>query len=80
MIIVKLQRGMELLFNIYLSIYLSIYLLFENENRIITLYFFSFLLKLNYAIFITVGNAPIFYILRGQIYEGGGVKENAITL
>ena len=79
MIIVKLQRGMELLFNM-LSIYLFIYLFIENENRIITLYFFSFLLKLNHAIFITVGNAPIVYILRGQIYERGGVKENATTL
>jgi hypothetical protein len=29
---------------------------------------------------ITVGNVPIFYILKGQIYEGGGVKENANTL
>jgi hypothetical protein len=29
---------------------------------------------------ITVGNVPIFDILKGQIYEGGGVKENAITL
>jgi hypothetical protein len=29
---------------------------------------------------ITVGNVPIFDIFKGQIYEGGGVKENAITL
>jgi hypothetical protein len=35
---------------------------------------------LNIAILITVGNMPIFDILKGQIYEGGGVKENAITL
>jgi hypothetical protein len=46
----------------------------------ITLYFFSFLIKLNYAILITVGKMPLFDILKNQIYEGGGVKENATTL
>jgi hypothetical protein len=35
---------------------------------------------LNNAILITIGVMPIFYILKGQIYEGDGVKENAITL
>jgi hypothetical protein len=39
-----------------------------------------FLLKLNHAVLITVCNMPIFYILKGQIYEGGGVREYAITL
>jgi hypothetical protein len=34
---------------------------------------------LNHAILIAVGDIPILYILKGQIYEGGGVKENAIT-
>jgi hypothetical protein len=29
---------------------------------------------------ITICNVPIFYIFKGQIYEGGGVKENAIIL
>jgi hypothetical protein len=44
------------------------------------LYFFSFLVKLNFVILIIVGNMPIFNILKGQILEGGGVKENKITL
>jgi hypothetical protein len=51
-----------------------------NESRVIILYFISFLLKLIITILITVGNMPFFFILKGQIYEGGGAKENAITL
>jgi hypothetical protein len=38
------------------------------------------LVKLNFVILIIVGNMPFFYILKGQIFEGGGVIENAITL
>jgi hypothetical protein len=56
------------------------FFIFVNESRIITLYLFSFLVKFNYAILIIVGNMPIFNVLKGQIYEGGEVKENAITL
>jgi hypothetical protein len=56
------------------------FFIFVNKSRIITLYLFSFLVKLNYGILIIVGNMPIFDVLEGQIYEGGGVKENAITL
>jgi hypothetical protein len=56
------------------------YNVFVNESRIITLYFFSFLVKLNFVIWIIVGNMPIFNILKGQNFEGGGVKENAIIL
>ena len=46
----------------------------------ITLYSFSILLKLNDGIFNHCRYCANFYILKGQIYEGGGVKENAITL
>jgi hypothetical protein len=57
--------------------------LFVNESRVITLYFFSFFVKIEYCNFNyhnTIGNMSIFDILKGQIYEGDGVKENAITL
>jgi hypothetical protein len=37
-------------------------------------------MKLNDTILITVGNMPIFDILKGQIYKGGGVKKNAVIL
>jgi hypothetical protein len=38
------------------------------------------LLYISLVFLITVRNMPIFDILQGQIYEGDGVKENAITL
>jgi hypothetical protein len=76
---VKLQWGWGKRICNY-SIHVNKLFFFVNESRVITLYFFTFLLKLNIAILITIGNMPIFDILKGQIYEGGGVKENAITM
>jgi hypothetical protein len=56
---------------------------FASENRIITLYFYSFLLKSKYMytiLIIHMYNTPIFDITIGQIYEGDWVKESAILL
>jgi hypothetical protein len=49
--------------------------IFVNESRISISYFFGFLLKLNYAILITVGNMPILIFSKVKFTKGWGKRK-----